>query len=452
MNGKFYITSFLVWMIFIMGSTAIAGPRTAIRKQEEGSTERCIQIRATDPVSPITDQFWLNTTSTQLKRYNGSSTDVLSSSTLWDELAQTGTTYTLALTDAVSTAAQKVPYVTLANASPIDVTIPTNASVPFQVGDTITVVQKGDGQVSFVPAGGVTVESLNSNRRIIGKNGFAYLTKFATNSWFLNGDLSANFLAFSGCDTLVSPDPLDTDYDLCYFNSSGNFVVSSGYSQLQAWLVGGGGGGGGYAGGGGAGGEPKLIGLGTFYGPGSYPVVIGAAGVGGVAPTTVGGNGGNTTFGGNTALGGGGGGQCSVDDGQDGGSGGGAGHCGTAGAALGAIGFPGCTGTGAPNNVGGGGGGAGGGCTNGAASVAGDGAAGVPSPFDPSEMYAGGGGAGADTATAGNGQDGGGNGGVAPADGGAATPNTGSGGGGAGGPGTGGLGATGRVVLKIKRQ
>lgn len=63
--------------------------------------------------------------------------------------AQTGTTYTLALTDADGV-------VTASNASAITVTIP--ASV-FAQGDRITVVQQGAGQVTFSQGAGVTIVS-----------------------------------------------------------------------------------------------------------------------------------------------------------------------------------------------------------------------------------------------------------------------------------------------------
>lgn len=63
--------------------------------------------------------------------------------------AQTGTTYTLALTDADGV-------VTASNASAITVTIPNSV---FAQGDRITVVQQGAGQVTFAAATSVTIVS-----------------------------------------------------------------------------------------------------------------------------------------------------------------------------------------------------------------------------------------------------------------------------------------------------
>ena len=66
--------------------------------------------------------------------------------------AQTGTTYTLALSDA-----GKV--VTASNASAITVTIPPASSVAYATGSQITVIQKGAGQVTFAQGSGVTIRS-----------------------------------------------------------------------------------------------------------------------------------------------------------------------------------------------------------------------------------------------------------------------------------------------------
>lgn len=96
--------------------------------------------------------------------------------------AQTGTTYTLVLTDAGG-------LITLANASPITVTVPTNASVAFPVGTQIGLIQTGAGQVTLAGAVGVTVNSFNSALKIVGNGGLAVLVKTATNTWQAAGAL-----------------------------------------------------------------------------------------------------------------------------------------------------------------------------------------------------------------------------------------------------------------------
>ena len=97
--------------------------------------------------------------------------------------AQTGTTYTLTLTDA-----QKL--VTLNNASAIALTIPTNASVAFTIGDQVNLLQLGAGQVT-VGGAGVTIRSEGSKLKLKGQYAAATCIKIGTDEWVLVGNLSA---------------------------------------------------------------------------------------------------------------------------------------------------------------------------------------------------------------------------------------------------------------------
>lgn len=99
------------------------------------------------------------------------------------ENAQTGTTYTLVLTDAGK-------MVTLTNASAITLTIPTNASVAFPVNTRIDLLQYGAGQVTVAGAG-VTINSSSSKVKLTGQYSGASLWKKATDTWVLIGDISA---------------------------------------------------------------------------------------------------------------------------------------------------------------------------------------------------------------------------------------------------------------------
>jgi hypothetical protein len=101
--------------------------------------------------------------------------------------AQTGTTYTLALTDADS----GTEIVTLDNGSAIAVTVPTNTSVAFPTGSRVTLIQLGAGQVTISAAGGVTVNSQGAKTKIAGQYGVAQLVKTATDTWVLFGNLTA---------------------------------------------------------------------------------------------------------------------------------------------------------------------------------------------------------------------------------------------------------------------
>lgn len=95
--------------------------------------------------------------------------------------AQTGTAYTLVLTD-------KNKLVTLSNASAITLTVPTNASVAFPTGSQINIQTIGAGAVGVVGDTGVTVNGTGTGLRA--QWSAATLVKSATNTWTLIGDLS----------------------------------------------------------------------------------------------------------------------------------------------------------------------------------------------------------------------------------------------------------------------
>jgi hypothetical protein len=100
--------------------------------------------------------------------------------------AQTGTTYTLALTDVAKT-------VTLTNASPITLSVPTNAVTAFPIGTQILLYQGGAGQVtvSAVTPGTTSIRAQGSKTKIAGQYGVACLLKLATDIWVLFGNTSA---------------------------------------------------------------------------------------------------------------------------------------------------------------------------------------------------------------------------------------------------------------------
>lgn len=87
---------------------------------------------------------------------------------------QTGTTYTLVLTDAGKT-------VTLNNASAVTVTVPTNASVAYETGTCIYFTNKGAGVVTISAAGGVTL----NNSSTIAQYASCYIQKLDTNTWVM---------------------------------------------------------------------------------------------------------------------------------------------------------------------------------------------------------------------------------------------------------------------------
>ena len=94
--------------------------------------------------------------------------------------AQTGTTYTLALTDVAKV-------VSLTNAASITLTIPTNATVAFPTGTQILLYQGGAGQVT-VGGAGVTIRSQGTKLKLFGQYAVAGLLKVGTDEWVLFGN------------------------------------------------------------------------------------------------------------------------------------------------------------------------------------------------------------------------------------------------------------------------
>jgi len=98
--------------------------------------------------------------------------------------AQTGTTYTLGLTDVAQV-------VTLTNSSPITMTVPANASVAFPIGTQILLYQGGVGQVTITPDTGVTIRSSGLKLKLTDQYSVAGLLKLASDEWVAFGNLSS---------------------------------------------------------------------------------------------------------------------------------------------------------------------------------------------------------------------------------------------------------------------
>ena len=96
---------------------------------------------------------------------------------------QTGTSYTLALTDL-----RKL--ITLNNAAAVTLTLPTFASVGFTGGASVDIVQLGAGVVGVTGAAGVTVRS-TPGLYLRTQYSTASCIKIGTNEWLVTGDLSS---------------------------------------------------------------------------------------------------------------------------------------------------------------------------------------------------------------------------------------------------------------------
>lgn len=100
--------------------------------------------------------------------------------------AQTGTSYTLALTDAAK-------LVTLTNAAAITLNVNTDVNVNFAIGTQILLYQGGAGQVTVAATTPATtnIRAQGSKTKIAGQYGVACLTKIAANEWALFGNTAA---------------------------------------------------------------------------------------------------------------------------------------------------------------------------------------------------------------------------------------------------------------------
>lgn len=92
-----------------------------------------------------------------------------------DVNAQTGTTYTLVLTDAGK-------QVTLTNAAAVAVTVPANSTVAYAIGVRITLINLGAGVVTVAGAGGVTLGH-GSGDLNMAQYGLMILYKTGTDTW-----------------------------------------------------------------------------------------------------------------------------------------------------------------------------------------------------------------------------------------------------------------------------
>lgn len=97
--------------------------------------------------------------------------------------AQTGTSYTLVLSD-------NGKIIEMNNASANTLTIPLNSSVAFTTGTSITIIQTGAGQTTIAGASGVTVNA-TPGLKLRAQWSSVTLIKRASDTWIAIGDLTA---------------------------------------------------------------------------------------------------------------------------------------------------------------------------------------------------------------------------------------------------------------------
>jgi hypothetical protein len=95
---------------------------------------------------------------------------------------QTGTSYTLVLTDAGKCVEGN-------NASAITLTIPPNSSVAFPVGTVVEVFQQGAGQITVTAGAGVTLRAPDG-AKLAKQYASASIRQRAADEWVLAGNVS----------------------------------------------------------------------------------------------------------------------------------------------------------------------------------------------------------------------------------------------------------------------
>ena len=102
----------------------------------------------------------------------------------------TTNTYSLSTTLSASDAS-KLVRMTSGTAVNVSIEVDGFNSYTFPIGTQIVLVQYGSGQITFVPAVGVTLYSEASKRKTSQQYATASLIKVAANEWLLAGSLSA---------------------------------------------------------------------------------------------------------------------------------------------------------------------------------------------------------------------------------------------------------------------
>lgn len=96
--------------------------------------------------------------------------------------AQKTANYTMALSDSNGS-------IEMSSASTTTVTVPLNSSVPFLSGASVQILRGGTGEVGITGAAGTTLRSAQNFSNLNYQYSTATLTKTATDTWYLSGDL-----------------------------------------------------------------------------------------------------------------------------------------------------------------------------------------------------------------------------------------------------------------------
>ena len=98
--------------------------------------------------------------------------------------AQTGTAYTIGTADVGK-------LVTVNNAAAQTITVPTNASVAFAIGDQVNFLNLSTGTATFAPAGTAVIRSAGSRLKLSDQYAVCTVLKIDTDAWVMLGNLKA---------------------------------------------------------------------------------------------------------------------------------------------------------------------------------------------------------------------------------------------------------------------
>jgi hypothetical protein len=120
----------------------------------------------------------------------------------------------LAKTDSYTlTASDKSKLLTMDAETDKIITLPNNNDEAIPVGFRILCDQLGTGKIVFVPAAGVTLTSYQNGDSTAGQFARGHLHKVATNTWWLNGELTlTGYLAITANTTPFDESTLDGAY------------------------------------------------------------------------------------------------------------------------------------------------------------------------------------------------------------------------------------------------
>lgn len=185
--GTYVVTSGVSGMPYTGGEWVVTALTGSVTPWLGSSSSDSVFIIARPSTSPGANWYWRCCSSASSPSGWGNWMQVatladLSSAKLVGINAQTGTSYTLVSTDSGNA-------VQLTNAAAISLTVPTNATASIATGSVIEIVQMGAGQITVVPASGVTILTAATLKTRAQYSSIA-LRKQATNQWLVTGDLA----------------------------------------------------------------------------------------------------------------------------------------------------------------------------------------------------------------------------------------------------------------------